>query len=337
MKLGTKDIAGFLAAPLKRAKGTLIYGADEGMVRERAQIIVKAVLGDQVDPFALVELDGDGLKADPARLFDELYALSLMGGQRLVWVRNAHDGLGGMLEDLEESKLSAYLLVTAEGLSPKSSLRSWFEHSDIFAALPCYADESRDLEGLISQHFRQAGVACDRESMHYLTSQLGNDRMVTRSELDKLVLYAGDAKRLTLADMEAVTGGNAALGYDDMTRAVAGGDLKLLRRTLDMLFSEGEQPVGLVRILLKHFEKLYTLQGHCEQGLSEEQAIAKLRPPVFFKQQPLLRAQLGKWPRKKIARAMAYLIRTERSLKSFVPDAQLICARHFEELARSAA
>ena len=91
MKLSNSDIAGFLKAPPPGCRGTLVYGPDGGLVRERADILSKTVVPDLLDPFNVIELTETQLLEDEARLADELSAMSLMGGRRLVRLREAGD------------------------------------------------------------------------------------------------------------------------------------------------------------------------------------------------------------------------------------------------------
>src|SRR5215469_7488770 len=67
----------------------LLYGPDQGLVRERAESLVKSVVPDLRDPFRVVEIEGTALLEDAARLADEAAALSMTGGRRVVRIRAA--------------------------------------------------------------------------------------------------------------------------------------------------------------------------------------------------------------------------------------------------------
>ena len=70
-----------------------------------------------------------------------------------------------------------------------------------------------------------AGLTPDPAALSYLLANLGGDRALTRSELDKLVLYVGKGPRVTLADAAAMVGDSAERTLDDLSHAVAGGDV----------------------------------------------------------------------------------------------------------------
>ena len=82
-------------------------------------------------------LPGDVVKEDPARLFDEANAISMMGGMRLLRVEQAGDFLTTALKDyLAAPNDQAIVILEAESLGPRSSLRKLCEAEDNAAAVP---------------------------------------------------------------------------------------------------------------------------------------------------------------------------------------------------------
>ena len=65
--LKARDVDGFIAKGGGTAKAALIYGPDEGLVRERADALAKKITPDLKDAFNFIELTGDEIKADPPR------------------------------------------------------------------------------------------------------------------------------------------------------------------------------------------------------------------------------------------------------------------------------
>src|SRR4051794_7251581 len=93
MKLPAARVEGFLRRPDPEIRAVLFYGPDAGVVRERAETVARTVCPDLQDAFRVADLAAATLAADPARLADEAAQISLMGGRRLVRVRDAGDNL----------------------------------------------------------------------------------------------------------------------------------------------------------------------------------------------------------------------------------------------------
>ncbi len=318
MKLAPKSVDSFLQSPQREHLAVLIYGADGGLVRERSEKIAKAVLGNAFsDPFAKLELSETELLSDPARLCDELSAVSMMCPKRVIMVRDAGNSLTKIIEPaIPFFHKDNYLIITADELTGKSSLRLLFEKEQSCAALACYKDEARDVNAVIRKKFDEAGIQYDRELLDYLVGQLGNDRYVTYQELEKLVLYAGDEKKLTLDDARNLVDYNQVTQLDDIINSVADRNLAALEKTITQHLREGTQPIMYLRSLQRYFNRLYAIRAQMDAGQSAESVISSLRPPVFFKQQPILTRHANSWNKENIVKALKLLITAELDCKT---------------------
>lgn len=332
MKLGFRDVESFLAAPDKSCRAALLYGPDSGLARERSKRIREKVLGENTDPFALVELTESAVIEDPARLLDEINAIGLLGGKRFILVRDAGDKLASVVKDAAPALHDdVFLLLLADELSAKSSLRKWFEEAPNAAALACYRDEIRDLQTVVNKAFSAAGVSAPRDVVDYLCSQLGNDREVTRSELEKIITYAGDEKTLSVADAEALVDYNRDTNLDDIVNAAADKNVPLLDTMLATHLTRGTSPVAYLRALQRYFNRLYFIKSKMEAGYDLETVVGSLRPPVFYKQKPLLIRHARNWSLTQIIKALKLLIAAETASKtSDIPVAAATSRRLFQ-------
>lgn len=317
MKIAARAIEGFLSNMDKGTRACLLYGPDSGLARERMGKIKSLILGANDDPFSYVEIPESRLLEDPARLADELNAISLMGGRRLIVIRDASDKTGRIIEGAAEFfHEGAFVLAMAGELPAKSTMRAWFEKGENVAALACYKDEARDVAELVRKSFAEAGIEYERDVVEYLSQQLGNDRFVTRSELDKIITYAGDDKTISLAEVRALVDYNRDTELDDIVNAVADRNLANLEKTLTNLTREGTSPVTYIRAMLRYFNRLYKMKAEMETGVTVDQLIQYARPPIFYKQVPILTRHLNIWNIGQIARALKLLTEAELACKT---------------------
>lgn len=343
MKIEPRQVEAFLKKPDSRIRGVVIYGNDDGLVAERAVTLAKAVCEDLNDPFRVVDIAGEVLKHDPARLADEFGAMSMMGGRRVVRVRPAGEESVAALENLVAATAGDALIVVEGGnLTPRSGLRALAETEACLAAMPCYMDNEAALEGLVESAARAQGLAVDADALPWIVERLGGDRGQTRSEIDKLLLYkAGDDnKTITLADAVDILGDTAAIGIDDVIAATFDGELVALDRALDRVFSEGGHPVQLVRSLQRHADQLHLVSAHAGKGGNMEAAMFKARGlprggPVRARFERHLRA----WPLPRLSASLTVILDAEIDCKrTGLPDeviARRLCLR-LAQAARSA-
>jgi DNA polymerase III subunit delta len=326
VKLGGTQIERFLRRP--DVPTVLVYGPDQGLVRERVLRLVATAVDDPSDPFRVSELSADLVRGDPGRLLDEAQALCLMGGRRVVRLRQAGDQVTAACRALLQIEpLEALVAIEAGELGPSSSLRRLIEGARNAAALPCYRDEGRDLGELIDRLLAEHGLAAEAEARAYLVEHLGADRGVTRSEIGKLALYCAGEAPVTLAAAATMVGDSAALDLDDLVHAAAAGDAAQLERCLDRLLGEGQSPVRLVRALALHFTRLHQLALRVAAGEPAEQVVERAKPPIHFRRRTAFRQALRRWPAQRAAGALARLLAAEIGCKTTgFPDAAL-CRR----------
>ncbi len=340
MRLKTGEITNFMRAAKPPASGVLIYGPDEGLVRERGEALCKKIVADLNDPFQVTSLSDADVKADPAALANAVGSLSLMGGDRLVRLRPGTDAssesVKAALADLRPADLTdVWLIIEAGDLKPSSSLRKQFEASKTHVALPCYADDARGLEDLIRQTAKAHGLAVAPEAIALLGERLGADRALTRNELEKLCLYVGEGE-ITEDDVRASVVGDGEQTFDGLVDAVAAGDMKRADREFAKALTGGLPPVGILRMLTNKMKTLHMLAGLTAETGNAQEAVRALRPPVRFPRDKILIRQANLWSRASCERALQLLEAAETECKtSGLPD-EAICGRLILSLTRTA-
>ena len=337
MKLSPSQVSAFVRRPDRDVRAVLLYGPDAGLVRERADTLARTVCPDLKDPFRIGNLSAAALAADPARLADEAAQMSLVGGRRVVRVRDAGDGQARLFAGFVDSTPGDALVVVEAGdLPPRSALRRCFEAARRAAAIGCYPDTPRDLEVLILETFSEHRVTASCDAAQYLVARLGGDRLLTRSELEKLVLYAGDGGHVGLEDARLAIGDSAALSLDDAIMAAAEGDAVRLDRVLDRVFQEGESPVTVIRAFLRHLHRLHVLAAITAAGATVEAALRAARPPIFYKHEDNFRRQLAAWSEETLRPQLDRAAEAEFQMKTTGFPAETICREAMLAVAQAA-
>lgn len=338
MKIRASRAESFAKAPDPSLRAVLVYGPDLGLVRERAQHLVKSAAGGLDDPFRVAERTGAAVAADPAGLLDELGALAFGGGRRAVRLRGAADSVTEAIERaLGEPGWDALLVVEGGDLPARSSLRKLFEGGAGIAALPCYRDDRDSLASLVSDSLKQAGLAIEPDARDFLVARLGGDRALSRGELEKLVLYMNDTRRsVTRDDVMASIADASEATLEDLVFAVADGDRAGCVRWTRRCYEEGVAPVALLRAASNHFQRLLFVAALVRQGQPVDAALGKLRPPVFWKVKGRFGKQVSAWRRNRLAAALSDLIEAETACKSTGAPAEAIAARALLSLAARA-
>ncbi|MBP7670045.1 MAG: DNA polymerase III subunit delta [Ferrovibrio sp.] len=337
MKLKPGEVEGFLRKPPAALRAALIFGPDTGLVHERAKALAQTVVPDLSDAFRVANLTAQQLSEDPARLADEAAALSLMGGRRVVLISGAGDKLAKLFADfLSDPPGDALVVVEGGELAGRSSLRTAFENAPTAAAIACYADDANALLGVIRSMLQEAGKRIDDDALEYLRDNLGSDRMVTRGEINKLLLYKGDEPGpITLEDAEACVGDSSAGNLDDAAFAAFGGDIPALAEALAQSEMAGESPVAILRVTQKHAQRLHLGLSRMGIGGGDPKFLAKTLG-VFWKREDAFVRQLRLWSPERLMRALEILTDAELQAKSTGIPAEAVTGDALLRIARAA-
>ncbi|RWE05518.1 MAG: DNA polymerase III subunit delta, partial [Mesorhizobium sp.] len=203
------EVDSWLARPDPSMGIVLLYGPDRGLVAERAKTFAAKTGLPLDDPFSVVKLDGAEVDRDEGRLLDEARTVPMFSDRRLLWVRNA-SGQKALADDIKalttEPARDAVILIEAGDLKKGTGLRAIVEAAGNAIALPCYADEARDLDSVIDDELRKAGMSMTLDARQALRRNLGGDRLASRGEIEKLVLYAHGRKEIGIEDINALSG-----------------------------------------------------------------------------------------------------------------------------------
>ncbi len=337
MKIAGGRIASFIKNPDPAVRAVLVYGPDQGLVRERGDALVVAISEDPADPFRVVELTVGVIKNDPACLADEAAALSFVGGRRVVRIRDAGDNITEAFKTLlSTTTCEALVVVEAGQLTPRSSLRRLFEGAANAAAVACYVDSGAVLSQVISETLTKHGLAVTPEANAFLAANLGSDRAVTRSELEKLALYMGGAGTVKIEDAAAAVGDNGIMSIDSTIYAACSGDPRTLDRSLARAFAEGIQPVTMLRAAARHLQRLHLARTLIDMGRSSDQAMMALKPPVFQGLKDRFRDQTRRWDGNRLAIALEIVTDAELDCKTTGTPVDAVCSRALMRIAQAA-
>jgi len=308
-------------------RAVLIYGPDSGLVHERAAVLASAIVPDAADPFRVSELSPAQIQEDGTRLFDEAAAQSLIGGRRLVRIRQADDSIARSFEAFLDAPPpgDSFVLVEAGDLSKRSKLRQRAEAGKNVAAIPCYIEQGESLEAVLEGLFRERRISADRDALAFLADRVVGDRAAAHNEVEKLSLFAQGTRRLSLADVRAVTSDSSALDLDEVVQALADRDPRALDQALGKLFAQGESAIAILRACQRHFQRLHLAADDRAKGKSAAEAVDALRPPVFFKARPQMIRQVERWPPARLLAALDTLVRTEAACKRTGVREQTVC------------
>jgi DNA polymerase-3 subunit delta len=296
-----------LARPDPNWRVWLVYGPDAGLVSERARDIIRAALGgSQDDPFRYVRLEGDDLAGDPQRLIDEASTIGLFGGDRVIHVsRTGKQITSAVAPLLERPQAGAVIVIEGGEFTRRNPLLTLCTASKFAATVPCYADDAGARAEMVDSALRAAGLAISRDARELLLASIGNDRMVSRQEIEKLICYMGDARGIELADVALCVGDAALRETNTLADAAFSGNGELADHSWRRLLAEGSDAGVLATALAGHAGRLLGARLAMDAGQSAEAVLLRWSMP-FPRKKPIMMALSG-WSSARLVQAMRIL------------------------------
>ena len=327
----------FLRKPDPAVGALLIYGDEPDAVRELASRAVKKVAGSLDDPFSVMTLADQDLAADPARLADEVQSISMFGGRKAIWVKGAGDAFLKAVLPVLEGRASGNLVVAeASTLAKSSQLRAMFEKSPNALVIPLYAAEPGEIAQMVEQILAQDNLRIGPDALTRFMALAGTARGLVRREAEKLALYCLGNERISLEDVEAVCGNDTGATADELADSVFGGDVEEADRLFHDLVRGGQDAGRLLGAVHQQALRLQDFRVAIDRGAQAEQLLKQARPPVFFKRQRAVQAQLRAWSLSDLVTAGGTLNANVLAARRNAALAEAIAGRCLLSLARKA-
>lgn len=284
----------------------LIYGPDRGLVSERAERLARASGIAMDDPFAIVRMSADDAAADPSSVADEAHAVSMFGGRRLVWITGSTQKqlVNAIKPVLDTPPDDALVIIEAGDLRKTAPLRKLVERATHGVALPCYQDTAAALAAMIDEELTQARLTMDRPARALLVSLLGNDRLVSRGEVQKLMLYCIGRDSVSEDDVVMNVGDGATVSTDRVVDAAALGNNATLDGELARLLDQETGTFSVLSACQRHFQTLHDLRCQMDASNQSPSGIMARARSIPYPRKAATERALSVWNRAALTRTL---------------------------------
>lgn len=312
----------------EKIAGCLVFGPETSMVNYRFDMIAKKIAPDLSDPFLVSSLSKERLSDDKGILADEFFSYSMLGGRKLILVKDCDIAAGAALkmlfEDSDYAKKSEnFILIQGGDLDKSSALRKVAEDNAHFAAIACYEDDERAIKSFIGAQLQQRQIKSNSEVLELLVEKFGKNRQVILSEVEKIVTFLGEDKNLTTELVERLTASEAEISANEFVMNFAAQKFDVALVQAEKLFKDGFEPITLIRFLTNYLQKLYQARLDVDvNGVDFESAVKSQR--LFFKTEIEFRKHLKNLSLKFLLKNLRELQDLEVKIKSGAMQPKLL-------------
>ncbi len=312
----------------EKISGCLLYGPEPTITRFRFEVIAKKIVNDLADPFLVSQLSSEKIKEDKAILTDEFYSISMLGGRRLIMIKDCDAHTVGALKILLSDpqygrKSDNFILIQGGDLDKSSALRKLVEESQFLMAIPCYEEDAVSLRKSISELFVENDIIVENEIINLMVKNFGKDRNLIVNEVGKIKNYLGDEKKLSLEIFRKLISANQDENLQDFAVQFASKNYEWCFLRAEKAFEGGNESILLVRNLINYFSKLYNAKVSIENsGKSIDEAVKSAQ--IFYKIEADFRRNLQNLSLKFIVKSLQSFEKLEINLKKGNMSSRLV-------------
>ena len=276
---------------LNSYKFYLFYGDNEGLKEENIKNLFEKNYKDKIHRYEEKEI-----LDDINIFFNSVLTKSFFDNEKLIIINRTTDKIKTIIEELmEKNPEDIKIILNSKNLEKKSSLRKLFEKEKSIVCIPFYEDNNQTLNSIINLFFRNKKIPISQQLINVLIERSRGDRKNLNNELEKIENFSLNKKNLNIQEIIKLT--NLADNYS-ASELVDHSLAKNTRKTVTILGENNysdEDNIIIIRTLLAKLKRLVKIYDLIDEKNNIEQAISACKPPIFWKDKPLVTQQIRSW------------------------------------------
>ena len=246
-------------------------------------------------------------------IFNEINNISLFEKEKIIFIEQVDDKILEIIKEICEKFNDQKIYLFSNILEKKSKIRSYFEKSDKCGAVACYADNEIGIRKIILNKLKgYSGLSPQIINLIIENSNL--DRIKLNNELEKIVTYFQN-KKIEYEKLEILLDIKINDNFNNLKdEALIGNKLRTNKLLSDTII-DSEKSIFYLTLINQRLNKLKDAINFSKETNLED-AISKIKPPVFWKDKLNFMLQTKKWNTKKIKKILNKTYYLEIEIKS---------------------
>ena len=293
---------------LKNLNSVLFYGENLGLKND-----LKSKIKNLSKKALIINLNQEEILANENEFFQELFNKSLFEDTKIFFINQANDKILEIIMEIEKKESIPKIFLFSELLDKKSKLRSYFEKSKTLGIVPCYADNDISLKKIILDKLK-GYTGLSNQNLNLIVENCGLDRSKLNNELNKIVTFF-ENKVIETNKLEILLNLKINDSFDLLKDQALIGDKTKTNKLISDTILEKEKNIFYLNVINQRLTKLLEVTKIAKDGNLDE-AIDKIKPPIFWKDKAIFNLQAQKWNGNKLKKMMNETYKIELKIKS---------------------
>lgn len=310
----------------------LLYGENVGLKKDIKNIIQK-VITSKDDKMEILSLYENEILNNEQNFYNFIYSGSLFGNKKIIIISGATDKMINKVNDIfEKYSQDVFFIFFSDALEKKSKLRKFFEGNKETICIPCYLDNERDLEIILQSELKKNNILLSREAINLLIEKANSDRDNLRNEVEKIKSYSLNKKKLELDEIKSLINFSGDYKSEILVNECLCGNISQYKKIMSELYENTINQILFLRILGNKVQRLLKIKKQADELENLDDIINSSRPPIFWKEKPLVKKQLSIWSLDELKKIISGVNNTEFLCKKNPQVAKVIFFKFFFEI-----
>ena len=297
----------------------LLYGKNEGLKTECINQIIERNDGK------VFNYEEKQIKDEIDSFYENTLSGSLFESNKIVIINRASDKIFETIQDLINRNLTNVVVIINAGiLETRSKLRSLFEKKENLICIPTYPDNNESLSKLATIFFRKENISVSQQNINIIVDKCNGDRKNLNNELNKIKNYTLKNKKISTQEILKLV--NLSENYE-LSELIDNCLAKNKNKIINILNENNystEDCIMILRTFLSKTKRILKLAIKLEETKDINKTIDSAKPPIFWKDKEIVKAQLKKWKPKKIKELIKNINDVELKIKKNYNNSILI-------------
>ena len=245
--------------------------------------------------------------------FSEILNISLFEEEKIFFINYANDKIMPIIEEIEKKAAAEKVYLFSDILEKKSKLRNFFEKKNICIAVPCYADNEISIKKIILKNLK-GFEGLSAENINLIVDNCNLDRIKLNNELEKIFSYFTN-KKINNKELEKILDIRINDNFNLLKDAALNGNKITTNKLLSDTIIDADKNVFYLALINQRLNKIAET-AQLSKTTNLEDAINRIKPPIFWKDKPSFKEQVKKWNISKIKLILKKTYDLEVKIKS---------------------
>ena len=286
----------------------LFYGENLGLKND-----FKKKIKSNNKKIKIINFTQDEILKNENSFFSEILNISLFEEEKIFFINYANDKIMPIIEEIEKKAAAEKVYLFSDILEKKSKLRNFFEKKNICIAVPCYADNEISIKKIILKNLK-GFEGLSAENINLIVDNCNLDRIKLNNELEKIFSYFTN-KKINNKELEKILDIRINDNFNLLKDAALNGNKITTNKLLSDTIIDADKNVFYLALINQRLNKIAEA-AHLSKTTNLEDAINRIKPPIFWKDKPSFKEQVKKWNISKIKLILKKTYDLEVKIKS---------------------